>query len=221
MIARLRLELKNQRIVYFAPVAVVLILVPLVVWSYYNSIGGDPETQIFLGRLHLIRIGQMFVPLMAGWWPIFVMKEYLNAPGNEVLFAYRFGWDTLMMRCLALWLWYGLHWTLVCAGLSLILGGIFPVWSMVMLQSFMLIAVAYCLAMLSKNTFLPLMLVVLYCLACLLFKIPMSIFNLDARFEDPQELFAEMLPALRSVPVGLIFLAIGGFLEKRLWKKGR
>ena len=220
MIARLRLELKNQRIVYFVPATITLILIPLVIWARYTSISGE-DIKEYLTRLYTIDTTQMFVPLFSVWWPIFVMKEYLNSPGNEVLFAYRFGWDTLLMRCLALWLWYGIHWSLVCIAASFLIKHLIWLWIMVMLQSFMLIALAYFLAMLAKNTFLPLLLAVLYCLACLLFQVPLSIFSLEIHLEEPAERLAEMTPALHALPVGAVLFAAGGWLESRLWKKGK
>ena len=65
------------------------------------------------------------------------------------------------------------------------------------------------------------MLAVLYCLACLLFQVPLSVFNLGIHLEEPAERLAEITPALNAFPVGLLLFAAGGWLEGRLWKKGR
>ena len=216
MIERLKLEVKNQRWLYFVPVAVVMVLIPWLCLSEYFS----PTHGELLGRLSLIRNAQNYIPLFAVWWPIFVLKEYLNAPGNELLFAYRFGWDNLLMRMITLWGWYSLHWTVVCVGFGFILESLWQIWLMVLLQSFMMAALAYCLAMRSKNTFLPLLISMLYALACLLFKLPLSVFSPDAMLDDSMTMFSEMLPALIALPVGVLLSGIGLVLEKRLWKKG-
>ena len=217
MIERLKLEAKNQRWLYFVPVAVVMVLIPWMCLSEYFS----PANGELLARLSLIRNAQTYIPLFAIWWPIFVFKEYLNSPGNELMFAYRFGWDNLLMRMLALWGWYSLHWTVVCIGFGFILETLWQIWLMVLLQSFMMAALAYALAMLSKNTFLPLILSMLYALACLLFNLPFSVFNTSAKLDEVEQIFSEMLPALAALPVGVLLAGIGWVLEKRLWKKGQ
>ena len=217
MIERLKLELKNQRWLYFVPVAVVMVLIP---WLCLSEYFGDSRYRELLTRLSLIRNAQTYVPLFAIWWSIFVLKEYLNTPGNELLFAYRLGRDTLLMRMIALWGWYSLHWTVVCVGFGFILEELWQIWLMVLCQSFMMAALAYCLAMLSKNTFLPLLISMLYALACLLFKLPCSVFSPDAMLDDSMTMFSEILPALIALPVGVLLSGIGWILEKRLWKMG-
>lgn len=212
MIARLRLEVKSQRMFYFVPVIMVWILTPLVCYSYYLSTGCDPQTT----RYFAVRTVQQFVPLFAVWWPVFVLKEYLNAPGNELLFVYRFGWDTLLMRMAALWIWYGLHWTVLYLFLAWLIPGIGLLYLLVLAQSFFLIALAYGVAMLTRNTFLPLVLTVLYSLACILFEMPASIFVLNSGLFA----WAEILPAAVILPLGAA-IALGAYqLEKRLWKNG-
>lgn len=212
MIARLRLELKSQRLLYAVPVVVIWILVPLVVYSNYLASDGD----LFITRLFAINSAQQFIPLFAVWWPVFVMKEYLNAPGNELLYVYRFGWDTLLSRMLALWIWYGLHWSVICGVMALFMQRLLVLYLLVWAQCFFLIAVAYGVAMVSRNTFLPLIVTVLYCLGCILFQLPVSIFSLEA----PLEAGVELWPAAVMLASGGVFLAAGYSLEKRLLKDG-
>ena len=83
-------------------------------------------------------------------------------------------------------------------------------------QCFFLIAVAYGVAMVSRNTFLPLIVTVLYCLGCILFQLPVSIFSLEA----PLEAGVELWPAAVMLASGGVFLAAGYSLEKRLLKDG-
>ena len=64
MIARLRLELKSQRLLYAVPIVVIWILVPLVVYSNYLASDGD----LFITRLFAINSAQQFIPLFAVWY---------------------------------------------------------------------------------------------------------------------------------------------------------
>lgn len=212
MIARLKLELKNQRFLYWVPFVVVCILVPLMNYAYtLNAHGSQIVT-----RAWLIRLDQQYIPMFSIWWPIFIMKEYLNSPGNELLYVYRFGKDTLLTRMLALWGWYMAHWTVLCIVYCFLVYQVAMLYLLVAAQCFFLIALCYALAMLVRNTLLPLMGVVLYCLACLLFGMPLSIFLMDFRLEK----WSEMLPAIVMVGAGVVLLAIGYQLEKRLFKDG-
>ena len=125
-------------------------------------------------------------------------------------------WDTLLMRMAALWIWYGLHWTVLYLFLAWLIPGIGLLYLLVLAQSFFLIALAYGVAMLTRNPFLPLVLTVLYSLACILFEMPASIFVLNSGLFA----WAEILPAAVILPLGAA-IALGAYqLEKRLWKNG-
>ncbi|PKM79677.1 MAG: hypothetical protein CVU88_05305 [Firmicutes bacterium HGW-Firmicutes-13] len=99
---RLYLELKNQRFYFFVPPVILFILVPLTVLATIKSGDGSnfPECAT---------ISQLFIPSFAAWWPLFILKEYLNSPGKELLFVYKFGRDSLIFRMIILWAFFVLH----------------------------------------------------------------------------------------------------------------
>lgn len=212
MIGRLRLEIKSQRGLYWVPVVIILLVVPLVDYSLYLGVNRDME----LTRIHILRAAQQFVPVCAVWWPSFVMREYINAPGNELLFVYRFGKDTILNRMLVLWGWHGLHWCLPAAFYFALFPQMAALFVLVLSQSFFLIALCYALSMLLRNTLIPLMGLVVYTLLCVIFNFPFSIFSMASPLTEP----AEALPAALMLLVGGVLLAVGYSLERRLLKDG-
>lgn len=85
---RLYLELKNLRFYYYVPPVILFILVPLTVLATIKSGGDFPECRL---------IAQLFIPSFAAWWPLFILKEYLNSAGKELLFVHKSGRDSLLI----------------------------------------------------------------------------------------------------------------------------
>lgn len=112
---------------------------------------------------------QQFLPLFAAWWPLFIFREYLDASGSELLHVFRGNGDNLLLRALVLWGLYS-----AVAGLPFIVYAryweqIGYLYLAVTLQGLFFGMLAYCLAMWSRNTFLPLLACVLICVYTYLF----------------------------------------------------
>nr|MDD6336031.1 hypothetical protein [bacterium] len=144
------------------------------------------------------------------------MKQYINAPGSELLFVYLKGKNSLYARMLCLWsldvlmalpvmvayaawlhvsLWYDV---LIFVDMALIIGFI------------------YGLSMLCANTFLPLMLSVLYLGACVVFAGFPSIFVQGPDYS----LFGNVIHFIVLIVLAALFIWVGLYREKRYMKKG-
>ncbi len=100
---RLYLELKNLRFYYFVPLVILFILVPLTVIASLKQ-AGEPFPSF-------VTICQLYIPCFAPWWPLFVLKDYLNSPGKELLFVYKYKQSrySLWGEMVILWSLYGVR----------------------------------------------------------------------------------------------------------------
>ncbi|MBT9147807.1 MAG: hypothetical protein DDT32_01573 [Syntrophomonadaceae bacterium] len=204
---RLYLELKNQRFYYFAPPVILFILLPLAVLASVKAGGRIAECATF---------SQWFIPSFAAWWPLFILKEYLNSPGKELLFVYKSGRDSLFFRMIGLWAFYVLHVVILFIYFASLFEFVWFLFIAIIIQSMFMIALGYFLSLLFQNTFIPLIINFAYS----------SIFNL-ALFHSPLiSIFkispfsnAESLNKFIAVAIIACILFYGGYqLEKRLYK---
>jgi len=208
---RFYLELKNLKTYYFAPVFIVCGLVPLIVFSEILVNAGVDDRAL----IKLYAVCQMYIPWSAVWWPAFVMKEYLNSPGKELLFIYRFGYDNLFCRMLSIWGWYCAHIMLLFIMMTFLFHQVISFFLFLAAQSLLMIAAAYLLAMLSRNTFIPLIITFAYCLVFwLIIHMPTSIFVYDAKPFDAAFLYKT--PWLILLAAALF--GFGFIIEKRIFK---
>lgn len=159
MIARLKLELKNLKWLYGLPVIVAWVLIPLLNQADYRMDNDPAYLYTLVGTA-----AQQYLPFFASWWPILILKDYLHAPGRELLYMYRTGRDSLLMRMWVLWAWFMLHTAVLFVGYTCRFGNLLPFFGLLCAQTLFLVALGYCVAMLAHNTFLPLLLNLCYCL---------------------------------------------------------
>jgi hypothetical protein len=204
----LLLELKNQRGYCFVPVIVLFVLTPLVVLAMIKNGGSFPEC---------CTTSQLFVTSFAAWWPLFLLKEYLDSPGKELLFVYKSSDSGLLQKMIVLWLCYLLLMVILFCYFSTLFGFVWYLLIAVAVQSLFMIALGYSLALLCQNTFIPLIVNFAYCSVFMLavFYSPVSIFQ---NFGD----FTQAADLSKSPVVALIALLLfyGGYqIEKRLYKQ--
>lgn len=137
---RLYLELKNQRCYYFVPPFILFLLLPLTVLAAIKKGGGGnfPEC---------CTISQLFIPAFAAWWPLFILKEYLNSAGKELLFVYKSSKDSLVFKMIILRAFYILHIVMVFVYFTFLFDFVW-FFIAVIVQSLFMIALAYFLSLL-------------------------------------------------------------------------
>lgn len=205
---RLYLELKNQRFYYFVPPIVLFILVPLTVLAALK--GGASSHFSECGTL-----SQLFIPSFAAWWPLLILKEYLNSPGKELLFIHKTNRDSLYWKMIILWVFYVLHVVIVFVYFTFLFDFVWFLFIAVISQSMFMVALGYFLSLLFQNTFIPLIVNFAYSsiFMLVLFYSPLSIFKIDS-FSNTSSL--NKSPVVVIIALILFF---GGYqIEKRLYK---
>ncbi len=76
---RLHLLYKNMGIVRFFPVFIMVIVVPVACFISFYS-GKD----LSISEMQLRKFMMTFIPMFSFWWEILVIKEYVEAEGNEL-----------------------------------------------------------------------------------------------------------------------------------------
>lgn len=206
LVRRLYLELKSLSGFFFVPSVVVLILTPLSVLAATESGGGLAECGL---------TAQLLVPGFAAWWPLLAIREHFGA-GRELLFVYKHGIkDSLLFRMVLLWCFFAVQAAVLFAYLHLLLGSVLLMFLAIAIQSLFLIALAYFLALMLQNTFVPLIINFSYVSVFMLafFYSPLSIFTVGS--------FASRHSLSKSVVVAILaslLFCFGYQIEKRLYK---
>lgn len=84
LIRRTILHLKGMGLLFWIPVAMVYGLIPLiaVLTCRKYGISGEFVTNV-------IQFSLLLIPLFSCWWAIFLLREYLEGDGNEILYVCR------------------------------------------------------------------------------------------------------------------------------------
>lgn len=206
------LELKNIKLYYIIPVIATCVLVPLIVVAEI-VVNGCIDVR---SLVKMYEACQMYIPWFGVWWPVFIMKSYLNSPGKELLFIYRFKYDNLAARMILLWLWYCVHISILFLIMYFLFHQVMIFFLLVTSQSLLLICAAYLIAMISRNTFIPLIMTFGYCLVFwMIIRTPvLNIFVFDLQPDNPAFVFK----AIWLTSIAVLFLGLGHLIERRLYK---
>lgn len=85
---------KNVGLLRFVPFVVLNLIVPIINYMSYKKYGVDSA---FLNEI--INTALMFIPVFAAWWPLFILKEYVEADGNELLALFDKHWQEILFVC--------------------------------------------------------------------------------------------------------------------------
>lgn len=81
---RMFLHLKGMGILFWIPLVAVHGLIPLISLMNYKKNGASPE---FAGDI--VSFSQLLIPMFSCWWTIFLLREYVECDGNELLYVCR------------------------------------------------------------------------------------------------------------------------------------
>ncbi len=205
--ARLILELKNLRFYFLIPYFTMILAALGVLATLKNSGGKDLAA--------CANVMQIFVSGFAIWWPVFILKEYLHAPGKELLFVYKSAQNSLMVKMLLLWGLYALHVAVLFIYFSSLFQPVIYLLIAIVVQCLFLIALAYVLALLLQNTFIPLLFnfAYVFTMSMVWYNSPISIFTKGIP-DNPGILNTSVVILILA---GLLLVA-GYQIEKRLYK---
>ena len=83
MAFRLYYYFKSIGILFWIPLLLVDVLLPgLYIWQYLSN-GAEDRL-----RITMLSVNQMLIPLFSAWWPLFILREYVESDGNELLYVY-------------------------------------------------------------------------------------------------------------------------------------
>lgn len=79
-----KIELKSTQYTFFVPLGVQWIVLPLLVGVIYRHYGWGDELYSWIIRLY-----QVFTPILSVWCPLVISGEYVEGDGHELLYVYR------------------------------------------------------------------------------------------------------------------------------------
>lgn len=145
------LQLKGVGKLYFVPVFVLYIFLPLLILGDYGA-SGDEIDSIFVTQCIF------FIPILSVWWIFLVMKEYVEGEGKEVLYL---NGHSKLIEVVMLYVYYVIHlMPFFAVALFIIPDVAIGLFFQMMLASFLYCGLGYLLLYLVKNiaiAFLPLM----------------------------------------------------------------
>lgn len=208
---RIRLELKSLRGFYWLPVGVLFVLLPLFAVSYIPSSGLD-------GAYYLtVETTQWLHTLVAPWWSILLMKPFFHSDGKELLLLYNERWDNLFLRTLCASCWYLVHILILMIFFAIVFSkNVLPFFAVVAAQTLFINGLCYLVTVFCRNTFIPILLTVCYCIVfgLMILESDLSVFLMNGTYLlQPAMKVQKILTALIS---GGVFFAVGVHMEHNL-----
>ena len=156
MVALFRLELKNLRLNFWVPIIICYILIPCVMLSEAIMCGGFENAEMNI-RLSF----QRYMSPMGCWWILFVLRSFIDEEGYELLHVPNFRWNTLYMRTICFASLYILQSIPLFVISTLFLPSFHSFFIGISIQVIWFAAAAYFMAIVTKNTLIPLMVITL------------------------------------------------------------
>lgn len=210
---RLKLELKNLRGFYWLPVTGLLILLPIIAQVYVRSSG------VYEAYYLTIETAQWMNLLMAPLWNILLMRPFFHFNGKELFLLCNDRYDNLLLRTLCMTGWYLVHTLLFMAFcFCFFKQNVLPFWALIAAQALFINGLCYLLAIFCRNTFIPVIFTVSYCVifGLMVWVSDLSVFMMNGAFvAEPALIVQKVLTAL--IAAGLFFAA-GAPLERGLYK---
>lgn len=208
-IQRICLHLKSIGVLFWVPIFIFNLLVPLLNYLTYSkyAVGEELYTEILKNCL-------WYYPFFSNWWPLFLMKEYLETDGNELLFVYS-GKNKLidlasvfLLNIINILIWFIPHTVL------------FPMMKYELLRvltiCFLYFSFSYFLTFLSRSILIPLMILLLYNLGAILYAgttATLPIFYINYETFTPILYLKQYFPFLIAA---FSFLGMGIILNKKI-----
>lgn len=82
MFIRAFLHLKNLRALFFVPLLILNVLIPMLNYMVYKQYGVGERLY-----LNILEYSLWFMPMASVWWALFALRDYLESEGNELLYV--------------------------------------------------------------------------------------------------------------------------------------
>lgn len=155
LLRRAILHLKSIRKLAFVPIILTDIIFPTIIFMFSKETGGSEELYWYI-----VEYSYLFFPICSIWWPIFILREYLEADGNELLFV-----NTCRIKAIDIYAVFFIF-MLNVVGQYIIFATLFPLMIFEFLRilccCIMYLGISYTIAFFSKSVTLTLMMMLLY-----------------------------------------------------------
>lgn len=205
LIKRLFLNLKIISYHAFIPFVFLYILIPILNYFEFKKYGVGEELYI-----NILEYTQMLVPFLSVWIILFVFREYLESNGNEVLFIYNN--KIKLIDMFLLFLFFIINLFVIYVFYIILFHNMFIEFAKMLCICFFYFGVTYSLLFATKSIPVTLMVLLIYTLYTLFYRIPNSIFN----YYSTQAVSVELLIS-KYIPLfifGIGFTGLGVALNK-------
>ncbi len=207
---RLIYHLKSIGLLFFIPLVIIDILIPILNIMEYSKYGIGEELYI-----HILQYSQWFFPFFSVWWVLFVLREYIESDGNELLYVHA---DRCKLKdILCLFILYIINITI----LYFIYDALFPDMKYEFLKILSVcifyLGITYFFTYLTKSITITLLILILFTLANITYGSNIMIFPLYYTL-DKITVSLYINSYLPLMLTGLILLFVGVVLNKR-WLK--
>ncbi len=205
---RLIYHLKSIGKLAFVPIIVVDIIIPIVNFYTYMQ-GGIQEL-----RFNIILLAQNFIPFFSVWWIIFVLREYVESDGKELLYVNKS--RSKFTDILYLYILYCINMFFIFIIYNLIIPKMIYECIRIFSISMFYFGITYSFIYLTNSTTLSLMLNLIYTIQNIVnIKTPKYPFYYDVNCNNLEldMYFKHYFPLLIT---GVVFLIIGFKLNKKL-----
>lgn len=198
------LLLKSLKLLFWVPIIALDVFLPLFALYQYRS--ENPSAEYNIASMILI-----IVPLFSAWWSIFILREFLESPGNEVLFSRK---KVLLFEISLPFIIYVIDAVAVLYGISnwfpKTVGMIKPLLIVILF----LFALSYFIAFVSKSVTIALLINIVYVLInqVIYTKKPLPFLYISAMQFDFKKSYTSFVPMLI---VSLILIIAGLILNKK------
>lgn len=207
---RVYYHLKSIGLLFFVPLIFIDILIPLLNVLEYSKYGVGEELYI-----NILQYSQWFMPLFSVWWIIFVLREYLESDGNELLYVHS-------NRCklndvLCIFFVYILNIAIIFTIYTALFPNMKYEFIKILSISILYLGIVYSFAYFTKSITITLMAILLYTLASIIFSANILVFPLYFTLKriTPSLYFDSYFPLAIT---GILLLVIGVVLNKKALK---
>ena len=147
------------RWLFFVPLAVLVLFLPFSAWQRCKAFqlmgaSGPPLSDLMFDS-------QVWCSFFSLWWPFFILKEYIEGDGNELLFTARRARRLLPVVLAGMVLWLALC-GLLMVGYSVLFGSMVWNYLMIVIQTVLYTAVFFFLCFLLRSAVFGMMVVFIY-----------------------------------------------------------
>lgn len=155
---RVYLHWKSLHFQFFVPLIVLDVILPLLLYSFFREYGIDENL-----RDSVHELSQFFLPIFSNWWVLFILREYVESDGNELLYVCKS--KCKLPDCLLLFAAFMLNTLILFAALSFVMPGMMSEYVLIFCTCLLYFGVVYAAVFLTNSIVLALLAIMLYTLA--------------------------------------------------------